>query len=262
MQTSYATYPFQGEDRLHTGKVARLPEYGIFRETEPTADQAMQKKFGGFMGAETVVVSPTQGEGKAVGIVGVDALTLDDLGVLKRAVDMEMLRLANLRSDSQQKREKVLALQTVRNYLAGYIDKVGRGEMTVEQIPIFPPNARVFLKVMPYSDTVPDLIDPNGNTPAKMRAALAPAPAPTVEPLPPALEEIKQGIFGLIKDLQWRVAADYQVEQNTHKRIVERLGEMERRVMNYSVMDTPMPEGYEKMFIEELHQLQALFSTQ
>jgi hypothetical protein len=261
IENSYATYPFQGEDRLRTGKVAELPHYGVFREKDTTAGQAMQKKFGGFMGAETVVVEPKKDEGGHVGIVGVDTLTLDDLGVLKRTVDMEMLRLTNLRSDSQQKREKLLALQTNQNYLAGYIDKVGRGEIRLDQIPIFPPNARMFLKIMPHSDTVPDLVDPDGNTPAKLRAALAPAPAPAVEPLPPVLEDIKQGILGLIQDLQWRVAADYQVEQNMHKRIVERLGDMERRVINYSLMDTPMPEGYEKMFLEELNQIRDIFGN-
>jgi hypothetical protein len=237
--------------------------------TTMSASEFLRKKYGDFSGA-TEIVPPPAAAPPQTQIMGKEALTEGDLRLLQNAVDIELIRLQNLRSASALVTIKIGQLQVVSENLADVVGRVGRKEIPVESVAIFPATARQFLKTFRMSENVPELFDPNGNSPASMSAAsaaaaptsLAPALAPALAPTttssaaPAAKPDFLHWLFENIQKLKWSMDADYRAEAAKQRQVSKSLKDMEQRILDYSYSDTPMPEGYEHMFLERIRGLQ------
>lgn len=224
-----------------------------------SSSEYLRKKYGDFSGATEVVRPPAPV--RQTQIMGAAALTLGDLKLLQNAVDIEMIRLTNLRTDSALVKIRLGQLQGVAENLGDVVGRVDRGEIKAEEVAIFPGTARQFLKTFRTSENIPELFDPAGNSPKSEAApgtTLAPAPAPTSA----TEEETKEGpdflhwVYTTLQRLKWSVDAEYMVETAKQREMKDTLGDMEQRVLGYSYTDTPMPEGYQKMFLERIRGLQ------
>ncbi len=243
--------------------------------TAMTASQYLRKKYGDFSGATEIVPPPVAKEPQTM-IMGTDAVTVGDLKMLRNTVDLEVIRLQNLRSASALIGIKLGQLQVLAENLADVTGRVERGEIKVEDVSIFPGTARQFLKTFRTSENVPELFDMNGNSPASV-AALAAATAPATAPASatttiahsPATAaapttataiakspQFLQWFYENIQRLKWSLEADYNIEAAKQKQMKGTLEEMESRILGYSYSDTPMPEGYQKMFLERIRGVQ------
>ncbi len=230
--------------------------------TAVSASEYLRKKYGDFSGA-TTIAAPLPPAPAQTQILGTDALTVGDLKLLQTSVDLELLRLQNMRSTSVLITIKQSQLDALSTNLADVLGRVGRGEIKVEQVSIFPATARQFLKTFRTSENLPELFDMNGNSPASV-AALAPAPAPAPAPstsgptAAPATssKNFLQWLYENIQALKWSLEANYRVEEAKQREMSDSLNSMEKRILGYSYGDTPMPEGYQKMFLERIRGLQ------
>jgi hypothetical protein len=236
---------------------------GFQAPTTMTASEYLRKKYGDFSSA-TEISPPPAAAPPQTQIMGKDALTEGDLRLLQNAVDIELIRLQNLRSTSVLVTIKIGQLQVVSENLADVVGRVGRGEIRVESVAIFPVTARQFLKTFRTSENVPELFDPNGNSPARMGQAPSStptpstaAPAPSAAPVPSAAKpDFLHWLFENVQRLKWSMDANYRVEEAKQREISKSLKDMERRILDYSYSDTPMPTGYEHMFLERIRGLQ------
>ncbi len=167
-------------------------------------------------------------------IMGVDTVTLGDLETLVAAIDAERMRLESMRVPAM--RERIMELVYLSNTVADYMGKVKRGDMSVEQVPIQPASARMFLKMFQTSETIPHLID----------EAAAPAPAPAPAPIT---------LFDVLQRIKWDIETNQHVSVASNIR--SRLDAMERRIVSYSTSETPMPDA--DAFLAELGGIQAAF---
>lgn len=229
-----------------------------------TSSEYLRKKYGDFSGATEVIRPPAPV--RQMQIMGTAALTLGDLKLLQNAVDIEMLRLINLRTDSALVKIRLGQLEVVAENLGEVVGRVDRGEIQPEEVAIFPGTARQFLKTFRTSENVPELFDPAGNSPKSLGVVPAPGPAPSsVSGAPSETAEAKESetgpdflhwIYTTLQRLKWSVDAEYMAEAAKQRQMKDTLGDMERRVLGYSYTDTPMPEGYQKMFLERIRGLQ------
>lgn len=228
-----------------------------------TASEYLRKKYGDFSGATEVMKPPAPV--RQTQIMGTTALTLGDLKLLQNTVDIEMIRLTNLRTDSALVKIRLGQLQVVAENLGDVVGRVDRGEIRPEEVAIFPATARQFLKTFRTSENVPELFDPNGNSPKSEGATASPGPSPSPAsspaPSPSGLAPAEgpnflHWLFTTLQRLKWSADAEYHVETAKQRQMMETLGDMEKRVMAYSYTDTPMPEGYQKMFLERIRGLQ------
>jgi hypothetical protein len=230
--------------------------------TAMSASDYLRKKYGDFSGATEVARPPAVVPQTT--IMGTTALTVGDLKVLQNAIDLELIRLQNLRSVSALVTIKISQLQVLADNLADVKGRVDRGEIKVESVTIFPATARQFLKTFRTSENVPELFDENGNSPA----STAPAPAPSAGPSSALISspssapssatgpDFLQWFYENIQRLKWSLDADYHVEEAKQKEMSESLNDMEKRILGYSYTDTPMPEGYKQMFLQRIRGLQ------
>lgn len=245
---------------------------GSYDEMAPStmsSSDYLRKKFGSFAGA-TEIGPPPPAAVAQVEIMGKTAITEGDLKLLQNEVDREILRLANLRIDALPIQLKRSQLETVANNLADVLGRVGRGEIGVEDVAIFPNVAKTFLRTFRTLETVPTLFDPNGRSPRSMGlvpvASLAPAVAspavasPAVASPAPVQsnQDLLQWLYENIQSLKWSLEANYDVEEVKHREMQKDLADMERRILFHSSGgNTPMPDGYSALFLRRIRELQA-----
>lgn len=228
-----------------------------------SASEYLRKKYGDFAGATEIAPPPAKAPSQTA-IMGTNALTVGDLKLLQNAIDMELIRLQNIRSVSVFVTIKISQLQVLAENVADVKGRVERGEIETEDVAIFPATARQFLKTFRTSETLPELFDPNGNSPASMAPAptLAPSTVPSAAPSAPPVSgtskspDFLQWLYENIQRLKWSLDADYHVEAAKQREMTHTLNEMETRILGYSYTDTPMPEGYQKMFLNRIRGLQ------
>jgi hypothetical protein len=241
-------------------------EYTAMGPTAKSASQYLRQKYGDFSSA-TEIVPKAPPAAPQTQIMGADAVTLGDLKLLQNAVDAELLRLQNIRTVSVVVDLKKAHLSALGDNLADVIGRVERKEITVDDVAIFPATARQFLKTFRSSETLPELFDPNGNSPASLAPApaFAPALSSSIGEAPSAREakseptqkpDFLQWLYTNIQAIKWSLDANYRVEQAKDRQMRESLKEMEQRVLAYSYGDTPMPAGYQGLFLNKIHELQ------
>lgn len=180
-------------------------------------------------------------------------ITLKELHELKERVQQEMLRLANLRSSSPTLTNRVAHLEALSADLGDIITAVERGKLNVEDVPIKPDGAQAFLKQLPNMGVaLPSLIVPHGKTEKKM---LAP-PSTSVVSSNPALQQLLQNA----QYLKWNVQLnlEFNPELAQKGRLVDRLEDMEKRLTNLAISETPLPKEMYDIYKQELKTIQAI----
>ena len=253
---SFATYKRPTAIRTPRG------DYNAAAPQTMSASDYLRRKYGDFSGAVEVGPPPAP-EPPQTKLMGTTALTVGDLKLLQNTIDMELIRLTNLRIQSAVLDIRKRQLEYLAESVGNFVGSVERGEMRGEDVPIFPATARVFLKTFRDSEAVPELLDPEGKTPASlMPVAQAPAPvqaqaqAPAPAPAPDS-KSFLSWLYENVQALKWSLEADYQVEQAKQREIRNDLGAMEKRILSYSYTDTPMPMSYQSLFLEKIRGIQS-----
>jgi hypothetical protein len=234
--------------------------------TALSASDYLRKKYGDFSGATEVVPKAAPLPPQTT-IMGTEAITVGDLKILQNAVDSELLRLQSLRTVDIRKEIKQAQLDALGDNLSDVTGRVERGEIKVEDVAIFPATARQFLKTFRVSENLPELFDPNGNSPASMKPAPAAATATatatnattaaaTAASAPSTGPNFLQWLYKTVQTAKWSLDANYEVEQAKEREMRETLGDMEKRILAYSYGDTPMPVGYQDLFLQKINELQ------
>lgn len=225
-----------------------------------SASQFLRQKYGDFSGAVDVVPSVIRKAPPQTQIMGLDSITVGDLKLLQDVIDMELLRLANTRSVATAVTVRKGQLEFLAENVANVLGAVEREEVKIEEVAIFPANARVFLKTFRTSESLPELFDPEGNSPASIglfpsveTPSLSP---PSIPNTPTSQQNQLPWFFQNIQKLKWSIEADYLVEQAKQKEMKRDVKEMEERIMGYSYTDTPMPEGYRKLFLAKIRSIE------
>jgi hypothetical protein len=151
------------------------------------------------------------------------------------------------------------------------LGRVERDEISADEVAIFPATARQFLKTFRSAQTLPELFDPEGRSPksvgavksaaapvaaAPVAAPVAAVGAPAVAPVPtPTKEDFMKWLHDNIQSLKWYLEMDYDVEEVKQKEMRDTLDGMEKRVMSYSYLDTPMPASYQQLFINKIREI-------
>lgn len=242
-------------------------DYDVAAAPTQSSSEYLRSKYGTFAGATVIDMGREKPEPQTR-IEGVTVLTVGDLKLLQNSVDLELLRLQNLRSDALAITIRKGQLDALATALADLVGRVERKETRLEDVPIFPATAKQFLRTFRISETLPELLDPNGNTPAKETALSAPPPskAPAPSPTPPSTtsetskdssSDFLQWVYENIQSLKMGMEAEYKIEEAKEKEMKSTLDTMERRILAYSYKDTPMPEGYQALFLEKIRGIQS-----
>lgn len=180
-------------------------------------------------------------------------ITLKELHELRERVQQETIRLANLRSSSPTLTNRLSHLEALSADLGDIITAVERGQMKIEDVPIKPDDAQAFLKQLPNTSVaLPSLITPRGKTEKKM---LAP-PSNPVRSSNPALQQLLQNA----QYLKWNVQLnlEFNPELAQKGKMVDRLEDMEKRLTNLAISETPLPKEMYDIYKQELKTIQAI----
>ncbi len=230
-----------------------------------TASEYLRQKYGDFSGA--VEVAPPPPVVQQTQIMGVDAITAGDLKLIQNAIDNELIRLQALRIVSEIVDLRKSQLTVLSENVADVLGRVERDEISADEVAIFPATARQFLKTFRSAQTLPELFDPEGRSPKSIGAVksagapVAAAPvaavgAPAAAPVPtPTKEDFMKWLHDNIQSLKWYLEMDYDVEEVKQKEMRDTLDGMEKRVMSYSYLDTPMPASYQQLFINKIREI-------
>lgn len=183
-------------------------------------------------------------------------ITLRELHELKERVKQEIVRLANLRSSSPTLTNRLSQLEALSADLGDMITTVERGQLKIEDVPIKPDDAQAFLKQLPNTGVaLPSLIAPRGNSDKKM---LAPPSNPVVSSNP-ALQQLLQNAQYLKWSVQLNLEFNPEVAQKG--RLVDRLEDMEKRLTNLAISETPLPKEMYDIYKQELKTIQTIMKS-
>lgn len=195
-----------------------------------------------------------------------NVLTLEGLKKLIQNIQAEQLRLQNLRSSDSTTIARIQNLESMLVDLRGFLGKVERKEITIEEVPIKGSDAETFLEQFKSSDTLPYLLETNGVP----TSSLPSSSLPTSEPAPiqsqsmgPSGPMIPTEVLNYLKNLEWsfeiKVHNDPQI---AHKeRVMDRIKELEQRIAAYAYNDAPIPPELQKAFQRELSSLSRYLQT-
>ena len=178
-------------------------------------------------------------------------ITLPELHELRKRVQQEMVRLANLRSSSPTLTNRLSHLEKLSADLGDIITAVERGQLNIEKVPIKPDDAQAFLKQLPnVGVALPALITPRGKTGAEV------LPVEPVVPANPALQQLLQNT----QYLKWNVQLnlEFNPELAQKGRLVDRLEDMEKRLTHLAISETPLPKEMYDVYKQELKTIQAI----
>jgi hypothetical protein len=143
---------------------------------------------------------------------------------------------------------------------------VERNQLKLDSIPIQPNSAATFLKSLGNdSIALPSLVCPPGATPPSIKAS------PTIavfNQLPPPPQEKEstmnpqalQGLLEMAQFLKWNmeIKVEYDPALAQRERIIKRIAEMEKRLLDYSISERPLPKEVYAILLAELQTLQMM----
>jgi hypothetical protein len=199
---------------------------------DQSAEHYLAQKYGEYRPAteisavQTVVQPIPELEGK-------EFLTVNDMKVVKLAIDNQITRLETIRSSSATYQSKQTVLEELSFRLSNILSAIDRKDASVSDYPIRTEIAKQFLEKFKQSDTVPILFE-----------TMAPAPAPVVEeePLLSLVQKLKM-------ELQQLETSDIDATYLT------RLTALEKRVLNNSVLGNPIPTDLRSEFLDILKRI-------
>jgi hypothetical protein len=199
---------------------------------EQSAEQYLTQKYGEYrpateISAVSTVVQPVpELEGK-------EFLTVNDMKMIKLAIDNQITRLETIRSSSATYQSKQTVLEELSFRLSNILSAIDRKDASVSEFPIRTEIARQFLEKFKQSDAVPILFE-----------NIAPAPAPVVE---------EQPLLSLVQKLKMELQ---QMEtSNIDATYLTRLTALEKRVLNNSMLGNPIPTELRSEFLDILKRI-------
>ncbi len=199
---------------------------------DQSAEQYLAQKYGEYRPATEIsaiqsIVQPIpELEGK-------EFLTVNDMKVVKLAIDNQITRLETIRSSSATYQNKQTVLEELSFRLSNILSAIDRKDASVSDYPIRTEIAKQFLEKFKHLDTVPMLFE-----------TMSPAPAPVVEEEP---------LLSLVQKLKMELQ---QLEtRDIDSLYLTRLTALERRVLNNSILGNPIPMDLRKEFLEILKQV-------
>jgi hypothetical protein len=184
-------------------------------------------------------------------------ITLDQLNDLSDRIQAETTRIQNLRSSSATMQAKQSQLEQMQADLNGIIESVRRGKMQLQDVPITSSDSVAFLQSLP-NDTLSSLIKPKGTS--------------EVHPMVSFTDDsIKKYIGGSpdvsallenAKYLKWSAHLNFEFDPNSaqNDQYLKRLENMETRLTNLVLSETPIPKKLYDVYLEELKTIRHLIS--
>jgi hypothetical protein len=213
----------------------------VYRINPPTAAAAAT--------IPTLDVTPTIVAGRP------GLITIKELNDLHARIQQELVRIANLRSSSPTLTNRLSHLEKLTADLGDIITAVERGRMKLEDVPIKPDDAQAFLKQLPnVGVALPSLIAPEGKTDKKMMAP----PVDSMLASNPALQHLIQNAQYLKWNVQLNLEFNPEIAQKG--KLIDRLEEMEKRLTNLAISETPIPKELYDMYRQEMKTIQVIMN--
>ncbi len=194
----------------------------------------------------------------AAGAVGV--ITIEQLKDLVSRIEKEHLRLSNLRSTAATITSRIQQLASLKADLGEIITKVEAKQMKLEDVPITPDAAQLFLgQLQNESGTLPPLIVPAGSVPDFIKA---PASIAEYAGIPGGEQAVEQ-LLSAAKDLRWslEVRLEYDPQLKTRDAMLGRIENIIKNLTMLSVSETPIPPQIHDAYLKELKSMQHNFET-
>jgi hypothetical protein len=186
-------------------------------------------------------------------------ITLKDLHDLHNRVGKESMRLSNLRSTSPTLTNRISLLEKLSADLGDIITALERGQMNLEDVPIKPDTAQKFLAQLSDTETaLPTLITPEGAPSGAPSASESVAMPQDMMNSNPALQALLQNA----QYLKWNVQLNLEFNPETAQkgRLISRLEEMEKRLTNLAISETPVPKELYDLYNREMKTIQAIMN--
>ena len=196
------------------------------------------------------------------GPVGTDpnTLTLETLIRLQDRVKGESLRLANLRSSSENIITRINDLDRLSSDLGDIIGSIQRGQTKIEDVNIKPADAEKFLSALGTQNLNIPLppLPGTGMGPAARSPDSSPAPFSM-----PAMSGPIQALIDMAKSMKWSVAVAFEndptIEQNSN--ILKTLNNMEASMNQHMVSGTPLSEATYANYANKLNLMKGMINT-
>ena len=196
------------------------------------------------------------------GPVGTDpnTLTLDTLVRLQDRVKGESLRLANLRSSSENIITRINDLDRLSSDLGDIIGSIQRGQTKIADVNIKPADAERFLSALGAQNLNIPLPPLPGTSMGPVAKASASTPAPFSMP---AMSGPIQALMDMAKSMKWSVAVAFEndptIEQNSN--ILKTLNNMEASMNQHMVSGTPLTQATYSNYVNKLNTMKGMVNT-
>ena len=183
-------------------------------------------------------------------------ITLTELYELRKRIDAEKLRLANLRSRDPTIRNTISQLDKIGADVGDYISKVERNEMNIADVPINPESSAAFLRDLKAGKApLPTLIVP------KAKQQLSLQSLGTTINSPDSAKQL-QGLLQLAQLLKWDLEIKIQYDPKVSQRgeMLNRLKDIESRLTSMAVSDKPIAPELAALYLKEMETLQNLLT--
>jgi hypothetical protein len=157
-------------------------------------------------------------------------LTLETLKTLRTRIAAEVARLEALRTSDATTLARITQLQKLAADIAEYIDRIERGQLTLEDVPIRADAAEAFLAAFEHTEqTLPALLTPDAHAAAPPSVSAASAAGYTESEL-----ALAQQMLEAARDLKWKFKVGVEIENDPAvaqgKEILARLDAIETRL--------------------------------
>ena len=193
-------------------------------------------------------------------------ITLVALRSLRDRIQDEIKKLNQLRSTSPTILQRRTQLERIMADINNYISSVERKTMKIEDVPILQDDADSFLKsINNLTKPLPNLAKPVA-VPSSSVSAPSPTNAPQMNASPQMNAATNspmaaiQPLLEMAKFLKWNLNIDvaYDPELAQREKFMKRIEDMETRLTNMMISETPIPPKMFEMYIQELNVLKSV----
>ena len=184
-------------------------------------------------------------------------ITLDQLNDLSDRIQAEITRIQNLRSSSATLQAKQSQLEQLQADLNGIIESVRRGKMQLQDVPISSSDAVAFLQTLP-NDTLTSLIKPKGTSQVHPMVSFADDSVKKYIGENPDVSALLENA----KYLKWSAHLNFEFDPSSaqNDQYLKRLENMETRLTNLVLSETPIPKKLYDVYLDELKTIRQMIS--
>ena len=169
---------------------------------------------------------------------------------LLRKIRIEMARLVPLTAGSANLTAKYNILMAMEAMIQSYVDDIVNNRIAIHNVPIKPEDATAFLAMdLETRETVPELV---GGPSAAIMSPTASGGSGGGSSTSKSTGSDIQSIFAQIQDMKWRMEINYDPTFNQQKELLDRLENLERRIMSYISSGVSIPPDVRLLFMREI----------